>query len=123
MRLSELNPQLRGTLAAGTLRFDCPFPACNKGHRIVVAISDQPYHERQPIAGLDSGHDNRGAPAPDYSGPPLPPLRKVKVWQASGTFPDTLTLAPSIDVIEADEQGNKKRTICWHGFVRNGDVT
>jgi hypothetical protein len=37
----------------------------------------------------------------------------VKHWQASGEFPDTLSLAPSVD---ASQVG------CWHGFITNGEV-
>lgn len=36
-------------------------------------------------------------------------------WKASGTYPDSLTLEPSIAV-----QG---RIECWHGFIRNGEIT
>lgn len=63
-------------------------------------ISDQPYHEE-----------------PGKDGKP------VKVWQASGEFPDTLSLSPSVDIVELNEQGEKIRTLCWHGHVTNGDAT
>lgn len=46
----------------------------------------------------------------------------MKVWQSSGSFPDSLTLNPSIDLIEANAAGQKVRTICWHGWIKNGDV-
>lgn len=37
-------------------------------------------------------------------------------WGASGEFPDTLTLTPSIDAV-------KHFTGCtWHGFITNGEV-
>lgn len=125
MKLSELDPKLVGTLDDGALWFDCPFPACQANpagvHRVRVAISSAPYHERDPRPG-EPNHDNRGMPAPDYAGPPLPPLRKVKVWQALGNFSDSLTIQPSIDIIEADAQGNKIRTLCWHGFITNGEI-
>ena len=107
MRLRELNADLVGTVADGVLYFDCPFPACRAApsgpHSIRVPISSAPFHERAPRANEPT--DRRG---------------RVKVWQASGEFPDTLTIKPSIDIIDEDGKGNKVRTRCWHGFVTNG---
>lgn len=101
-RLRDLDPELFGAVEEGKLYLDCPFPACERGHRVCVMVSSKPYHERP------SEHD---------------PKRVVKVWQASGEFPDTLTLTPSVDLIEADENGKKIRTLCWHGHITNGAVT
>ncbi len=95
MRLADLDPQLKGTISDGAIIFDCPFPACNRSHRVRVAISAQPYHESNGM----------------------------KYWQASGSFPDSLTLNPSIDLVELNAQGQKVRTLCWHGWIKNGDVT
>jgi hypothetical protein len=98
--LSQLNPQLRGTVADGVLRLNCPHPGCS--HRLVLRLT---------------------AGAPHWVQRPESPGRKEYVWQASGSFPDSLSLQPSVDVIEADAQGNKIRTLCWHGHITNGDVT
>jgi hypothetical protein len=100
MRLRDLNPTLVGAVDRGKLYFDCPHPGCT--HTICVLISSAPYHERP------SDH---------------PGQKPSKVWQASGVFPDTLTLAPSIDLTEEDENGKKIRTVCWHGHIRNGEIT
>jgi cell division transport system permease protein len=43
--------------------------------------------------------------------------------QAKRFSTETVTLAPSVDIIEADAEGNKIRTLCWHGWVQNGTVT
>jgi hypothetical protein len=105
MMLRDLRPELVGTIADGVLYFDCPFPACQQSphgpHSVRVAISAAPFHERQP---RPTEHGNKDG--------------KVKVWQASGVFPDTLTLAPSVNLV--DDEG---QTICWHGFITNGAVT
>lgn len=103
IRLSALHPHLHGTLADGALYFDCPFQGCS--HSIRVAVSSKPFHERAPRAGEYAGKNGQ-----------------IKVWQASGVFPETLTIQPSIDIIEADEQGNKIRTLCWHGHITNGEA-
>lgn len=114
MRLSELRPELQGTTADGWLMFDCPFPACERKHKIRVAISAAPFHNRS--YRREEVHSAVPAEYDEKYG-------KVKVWQASGQFPDTLTLAPSVDVVELNEQGQKVRTICWHGHIQNGEVT
>jgi hypothetical protein len=44
-------------------------------------------------------------------------------WTFTGESLETLSLAPSIDIIDVDEQGNRKGTLCWHGFVTNGEAT
>lgn len=101
MRLRDLEPTLHGTVDDGVVWFLCPHPGCD--HHVRICISAAPFHERPPR------EEGRAKPE--------------KVWQASGEFPDSLTLQPSVDIIEADEQGNKIRTLCWHGFVTNGEVT
>lgn len=37
------------------------------------------------------------------------------VWEASGEFPDTFTLTPSVDVLEHEDGPSH-----WHGHVTNG---
>jgi len=108
VKLTDLDPKLKGSLQDGVLDFDCPFPACQAAgpHRVRVAISAAAFHERAPRPGEYPGKNG-----------------KVKVWQASGSFPDTLSIQPSIDIIESDAQGNKIRTLCWHGFITNGQAT
>ena len=106
MKLAELEPELVGTVADGLLSFDCPHPSCNRGHRVRVSISAAAFHER-PARSQAEMAGRTG---------------KVKVWQATGVFPDSLTLSPSIDIIEANEKGEKIRTLCWHGFITNGDA-
>lgn len=100
MKLADLHPELVGSVERGKLYFDCPHPGC--AHTVCVLISKQPYHEEP------SEH---------------PDQKPVKIWQASGEFPDSLTLSPSIDLVEVDEAGNKIRTICWHGHIQNGAIT
>lgn len=104
MRLAALDPELSGSLVDGILKFDCPFAACQaRGpHRIWVAVSSAPYHEREPRAGEAAVVSRNG---------------KVKVWQATGEFPETVSLQPSVNLV--DDQGN---TTCWHGFVTNGEA-
>lgn len=36
-----------------------------------------------------------------------------KVWAATGTFPDSVSLYPSVDASKAG---------CWHGYITNGEV-
>jgi hypothetical protein len=91
---------LKGTIEDGVVWLDCPHPGCE--HRLALRVTTG---------------------APHWIQRPESPGRKEYVWQASGSFPETLTLAPSVDVIEADAQGNKIRTRCWHGFITNGEVT
>ena len=89
----------------GTIWFLCPHAGCS--HTIRIPISSKPFHERAPR----NAHEHSNG------------IGVVKVWQASGQFPDTLTLSPSIDIIEADAKGNKIRTLCWHGHIQNGQIT
>lgn len=99
-RLADLHPSLVGSVSEGKIYFDCPFPGCE--HMVSVMISAQPFHERP------SQHDGQ---------------RPVKYWQASGSFPESLTLSPSIDLVEVNEKGQKIRTLCWHGHIKDGNVT
>jgi hypothetical protein len=103
MKLIELNPLRYGTLQNGKVRFDCP--TC-RIHSITITVSDQPYHERDPRDSNDIISDNG----------------KVKVWQASGVFPDTLTLQPSVNIQKKMPDGTLQAG-CWHGHVTNGEIT
>lgn len=105
MRLTELDAELSGTLADGYLWFMCPFPGCSHGIRL--PISSAPFHERDPRGEHDYPRARNG---------------KVKVWQASGEFPESLTIQPSVDICEMNEAGEKIRTICWHGHITNGAI-
>src|SRR6266404_3775452 len=99
MRLTALDPELDGTLADGALWLDCPFPACQATgpHRVLVPVSSAPFHERDPRQGDHPGAIRRNG--------------KVKVWQASGMFPDSVTIQPSVNIV-SEETG---QTLCWHG--------
>ncbi len=46
----------------------------------------------------------------------------IRHWQASGTFPDTLTLTPSINETHNDPNTGEVVFQCWHGFITNGEV-
>ena len=86
MRLADLDPKLEGDLANGVLRFDCPFPGHT--HKLRIRVSHAPPH-------MDG---------------------EAHVWQASGTFPDTLTITPSINACRPDFFD------CWHGIIHAGEV-
>lgn len=103
MKMSDLIPGLEGSLDDGAIWFQCPFPRCQATtqHRIRLAVSSQPAHERDPQKGEVPGKNG-----------------KVKVWQASGDWPDGLTLSPSVNIV--DDNG---ATLCWHGTIANGEVT
>jgi hypothetical protein len=105
MRLVDLEPELSGTLADGVLWFDCPFPACQQrgAHRVAVAVSAAAFHEREPRPNELGIIDRKTG--------------KVKVWQASGEFPDSVTLQPSVNIV--DDAG---KTLCWHGHITNGEA-
>ena len=105
-KLRDLHPKLEGTIESGVLIHDCPVDG--NAHRIRTPVSSQPFHEED--------HD------PPEFWPNGKPRRK-KIWQATGEFPDTLTLSPSINIVEVDpDTGEAKRTLCWHGFVKNGEA-
>lgn len=106
MRLSELDPRLHGTVRKGVLIHDCP--VC-RDHKVRTPISAQPFHEEHysPKRFWKDGTE-----------------WTKKIWQASGAFPDTLTLAPSINIVEVNlETGAAIKTLCWHGHIQNGEVT
>lgn len=105
VRLTELHAELVGMVAEGMLLLDCPFPTCT--HSLRIPISAEAFHEREPRSNSDYPRGKNG---------------KVKVWQASGEFPETLTVTPSIHIAETDDQGNVIRTICWHGWIREGNA-
>ena len=111
MKLADLNPRLKGSLADGVVIFDCPHPGCD--HQVRVCVSAGPYHER-PKTADEMKFFTPGDPSFELT---------VKIWQASGEFPDTLTLTPSIDIVEKDEKGKVIGTRCWHGHVTNGAIT
>lgn len=104
MRLTNLEPCIHGTVADGIMDFLCPFPKSDDHprHRIRIAISAAPYHERDPRDANDAMQKNG----------------KVRVWQASGEFPESLTLQPSVNVVD-----DKGVTLCWHGHITAGAVT
>lgn len=104
-RLADLNPKLDGTVAEGTLTFNCP-----AGHPHTISV---------PIGAI-GGHSLQARP---------------HTWGATGEFPDSLTLTPSImshygaPIDESLSDGNHQAEYdaaakCgWHGWVKNGDVT
>lgn len=106
MKLSELDARLHGTLTDGHINFMCPHPGCS--HMVHVPVSAAPAFNRPLVPEQRT---------------PGGKIKTEHVWQASGEFPETVTLAPSVDIIEADAEGNKIRTLCWHGWVQNGTVT
>lgn len=112
MRLADLDPVLKGSTSDGYLHFDCP--ACAGAHQVGVRISSASFHTRPPRPGGANGE------YPDRDG-------LVKVWQASGDFPDSLTLTPSINIVRPirDDAGTITgwETDCWHGHVTNGAIT
>ena len=103
-KLSDLDPRMKSSWVDGeaVIYFDCP--VCRDRHQVRVVVSEQPYHERDPVAP----HEHTE--------------RKVKVWQASGHFPDAFTLTPSVNIVKKDEAGTEV-TDCWHGHITNGEVT
>lgn len=109
MKLRDLNPELTGTLDAGAVWHDCPVCKGDDAHSVRTPVTRQPFHEESytPLAHWKNGTE-----------------RKRKFWQATGEFPDTLTLSPSINIVEVDpDTGAVIRTRCWHGFISNGEVT
>lgn len=92
MRLTDLEPKLVGTVERGVLTFFCPYPG--HGHKLRVPLT--------------------GGPAGEIDG--------VRHWHAEGTFPDTLTLTPSIDADGPSRRRKLNPGPCWHGFVTDGEV-
>lgn len=66
---------------------------CLRGHALVVWFSN-------PINTTPAGPEHEPRPR----------------WTREGTTLDDLTVSPSINV---DAHGTK----CWHGWIRNGEVT
>lgn len=97
VRLTDLDPRW-GTWSGRAERievsFDCP--RHGKAHRVHVPFANP----------LDGGK----------------PVERNHLWQRSGDSFDTLTLSPSIDYTKYDN-GTLRDASCWHGFVRNGEVT
>ncbi|MGN6206037.1 DUF6527 family protein [Humibacter sp.] len=83
MRLADLHPYLEGTLDGGVVVLRCPLPG--HSHRIRIPV-------RRDGSGVFGG---------------------VRFWQASGEFPDSLTIMPSVDASACR---------CWHGLITNGEV-
>lgn len=109
MRLSELNPELDGTLEAGAVWHDCPVCKGDAAHRVRTPVTRRPFHEvsYDPPEFWKNGAE-----------------RKRKFWQASGEFPETLSLSPSINIVEVNpDTGQVIKTRCWHGHISNGNVT
>lgn len=82
------------TLAeAQGVEFNCP--RCASGHRIAVAFAGRGVLDHQGT------RDKNGRPTR---------------WQVSGTGLHDLTLSPSVDCTPSNPN-------CWHGHIRNGEVT
>lgn len=43
-------------------------------------------------------------------------------WEASGEYPTTVTLTPSIHAITTQANTDGIEPCGWHGFITNGDV-
>lgn len=109
MRLSELHAEMTGTLEDGAVWHDCPVCKGDASHRVRTPVTRQPFHE---LSYDPPQHWGNGTE------------RKRKFWQATGEFPETLTLSPSINIVEVDEEtGAVLGTRCWHGHIQNGAVT
>lgn len=99
MRLADLKPKLLGTLEAGVVVFDCPSGA---KHRLRI-------------------HVRRG-PAGDGPRLDAEPAATVRYWQATGEFPESLTLSPSVNEQHVDPETGSVVHQCWHGHIRDGAV-
>lgn len=44
------------------------------------------------------------------------------LWQREGEAFETMTLGPSVDA-SGHNHGDNIKTPCWHGFIRNGEIT
>lgn len=96
MKLTELNPRFYtwyGESARIGVTFDCPV---HRDHRVFVPFANP----------LDGGK----------------PEKRTHLWQRSGDTFDTLTVSPSVDYTRYDT-GAPRDATCWHGFIRNGEVT
>jgi hypothetical protein len=107
MKLTELHPVLYSDHALSVFSMDCPCGNCHSRIRLYV----DPLAEPSEVRGGKC------------------------VWRSSGTFPDTLTLTPSIRVApwtapsREDMQDPEKAALwnsrhCdgWHGWIRAGEV-
>lgn len=98
MRLSELNPtwyHWSGRTERIGVSFDCPVHGT--AHRVHVPFANP----------LDGGEPEKG---------------RNHLWTRSGDTFETLTLSPSVDYTKYDN-GTLRDASCWHGFVRDGEVT
>jgi hypothetical protein len=97
IRLRDLDPRWTcdtyGRHGQG-ISFECPI---HREHRLAVAFANP----------IDGGGKMDG---PKYW------------WVRMGETFDDLTLGPSIDA-SANKEGHEIKTPCWHGFIRNGEVT
>jgi hypothetical protein len=113
MKLTELNPEfirfddrvedgqtkeylceVQGLAEAQAIFMDCP--KCQRTHSIMIAFANRGVLDHQGTRSSD-GRPTR--------------------WQVvSGAGFDDLTLSPSIDCTHSDPN-------CWHGFIKNGEVT
>jgi hypothetical protein len=97
MRLIDLDPRLKGTLEDGVLLFLCPLGGdCPFG----------PFHTLRVRVGRTAGQQPDGT----YR------------WAATGAYPDTLSLSPSINEYEVEPDTNRVVRQGWHGFIRHGEV-
>lgn len=100
MRLRELDPRWYGWYLEGGrigLTFECPVHrGTPQAHRCAVPFTN-------PIEGR-------------------PETERRHLWHRTGDSFDTLTLSPSVDYTRYDN-GELRDPTCWHGFVRNGEVS
>lgn len=97
VRLSELNPKLKGTLRKGVLSFDCPV----HGEEGQIQVS---FTEDFKIRTNDDGT----VVADEYA---RHVIDGTVHWGAVGEFPETLSVQPGVGVA-----GH------WHGFITDGWV-
>lgn len=96
MRLVDLDPRWYGWYTSGgRIGVDFQCPVHRDAHRCYVPFAN-------PLEGT--------------------PEVRNHLWQRTGDTFDTLTLTPSIDYTRYDH-GELRDASCWHGFIRNGEVT
>lgn len=104
MKLTELNPHWTcdtlGRHGQG-ISFECPI---HRTHRLAVAFAN-------PVDGGEKMTGN------GYGGDPK------HWWQRDGSTFDDLTLGPSIDASGNKAGEDNIQTPCWHGFIKNGEIT
>lgn len=91
--MRETQIEVQTLAEAQGLRMKCP--VC-KDHGLAVAFAGR------GVLDHHGSHDRDGKPSR---------------WHVSGTGYDDLTLSPSVDLT------GPKRPNCWHGWVKNGEVT